>query len=117
MKQEYRLKAIVFGLDFRRTELTNYLEYRASKAFQGDLGSRECYLFVSRGLNQLIWVLDYRQEGDAGQMLIDSRRWRITSGVWSPELLGDYAAEAGIKLVGIRSFRKLYENWREQKAA
>lgn len=116
MKTQMRLKAIVFGLDFRKTELTNYLEYRSTKAFQGELGTTECYLFVSRGLNQLVWVLGFQQE-DEGRMFIDSRRWRITHGAWSPDMLQEYAHESGIKLAGIRTFRRLHDDWIKGKKA
>lgn len=107
--QRLRLVAIRFGVDFRKSELTNYMIHRRTLP---PLGSHEAFLFVSRSENQLIWILNF---GDAKTArgkdaeIIDSRRWRLTAGTWSPDMLVNYAAEVGIELIGRKSFEQQFE--------
>lgn len=112
-----RLKGIRFGMDFRKSELTNYDAFRKSKSFPGDLGKNEAYLFVSKGQNQLVWILNLIEieTERKDRRMIDSRRWRLEGGTWNPLLLQNYANEAGIELIGIRRFEEIYEEQKDRK--
>lgn len=104
-----RLVAIRFGVDFRKSELTNYEIHRRSLP---PLGSQEAFLFVSRSENQLVWILNFGDTTTANGKLaeiIDSRRWRLTRGTWNPDMLYDYAEEIGIELINKKSFREKFE--------
>lgn len=118
-----RLKAIKFDTDFRKSELTNYDLFKRSKSYPGDLESNEVFLFVSKGGNQLVWVLNVGlidvghadRKGYVDRRVIDTRRWRIDgSSGWNPEMLADYAHEVGLTLVGFKLFRDIYA---DRKAA
>lgn len=114
-----KLKAIVYSCDFRKNEWTLYDEYRASSKYQGELAASEVYLFISLSENQLIWFLRNDEIARGGDKIgvVDSRRWRLRAQVlWSPQMLGDYAKQAGFELVGIRSFEQAFREQREQAA-
>ncbi len=121
--QRIRLKAIKFDVDFRKSELTNYDSFRRSKLWPGELGTNEAFLFVSRGGNQLVWVLNVSsveathadKRGYLDRRMIDSRRWRIEGGTsWNPMMLQNYANEVGLELIGFKRFETVYE---ERRAA
>ena len=117
---QIRLRAIRFDVDFRCSEWTNYETFRRSKKFPGELRPHEAFLFVSKKGDQLVWIMNVGEyEFENGRLLtrniIDSRRWRITSGgTWNPMMLADYAEEVGIDLVGIKKFADLYIESRSQ---
>lgn len=112
-----KLKAILFEVDFRCSEHTNYERFKASERFPGYLRSGEVILFVSRSGNQLVWVLNYSAKEADVQGITDSRRWRLHSGSWSPMMLANYANEVGIELIGVKQFAALYEEDRKRKRA
>jgi hypothetical protein len=118
-----KLKAIKFDTDFRKSELTNYDIFKRSRSFPGELESNEVFLFISKGGNQLVWILNVDRvdvghadrKGYVDRRLIDTRRWRIEgSSSWNPEMLADYAAEVDLDLVGFKRFREIYA---ERRAA
>ena len=71
-----KLKAIKHA-DFRKSEWTNYLEFKRSKKFPGELALNEAFLFISSTGNQLIWILNITN-GPLNHSIVDSRRWRFT---------------------------------------
>ena len=101
-----KLKGIRVDVDFRFSELTNYQEYTHQKNYPGELKSGEAFLFISRSLKQLVWVLGCHDlqtgnvRGKSSRFLIDTRRWRIEGGEWNPYMLQNYAHMAGIQLFG-----------------
>jgi hypothetical protein len=103
-----RLKAIKYA-DFRKSEWTNYKEFKRSRTFPGELGRNEAFLFVSGTGNQLVWLLNIA-DGPMGHPIVDSRRWRFTgSSSWNPMMLANYAEEVGIELVGIKKFEDSFK--------
>lgn len=114
-----RLKAIIPSADFRKSEWTLYNEYVNSRAYAGSLKKGEAYLFLSKSKNQLLWF--FRDPttiagfNDIDQNIVDSRKWRVTSGIWHPFMLANYAEEAGIDLVGIKRFEEILDEQRRKR--
>jgi hypothetical protein len=113
-----RLKGIIQDADFRYSELTLYEKYLRSKAYGGELGTNETYLFVSRSGNQLVWVLHYEPDvlvQKTKRRRIESLRMRISGGYWNPLMLQNYANEVGIELEGIKRFEEAFKEKQERK--
>lgn len=121
-----RLKAVIFGADFRKSEKTLFDNFVKSKEFPGHLKGNEAFLFISGLQNQLLWILNveevdklmtrngnYTQYGET--RIFDSRRMRLESGRWNPMMLGNYAAQAGIKLERVKMFQDQFKEMQEQK--
>lgn len=112
MKQSVRLKAIVYGSDFRKNDAHLFAEFQKSRNFPGPLAANEVYLFVSGRENQLIWFLQSIATETARGLpmsFIDSRRWRFTRGTrWNPGLLTKYADACGLQLIGLKSFKEAF---------
>lgn len=109
--ERYRLKAIKFNCDFRSSELSNYQLLLKKKHFDGPPGKNEVYLMVSKSGNQLIWILNLAEVESASgvtRTVIDSRRWRLDGGSWSPQMLENYANAVGISLVGFKRLEDAY---------
>lgn len=112
-----KLRAIVSDADFRKNEATLYEEFKASRSYPGKLRANECFLFLSKSRNQLLWFFsDVRMtDGWTKQIAVyDSRRWRIKSGTWHPFMLANYAADVGIELVGIKRFEEIHDERRRR---
>jgi len=105
-----KLKGIVREGDFRRNDMAIYEKLRRLRGFPGDPEINECYLIVSKSGNQICWVLNYQQgipmgEGRKKSKAITTIRMRLNRGEWNPYMTVEYAAQVGIKLVGLREFR------------
>lgn len=114
--EKYTLKAIKFGVDFRSSEMANYDHLVKKKHFPGNPGRREVYLMVSRSGNQMVWVLNVGAFGKNGDQreVVDTRRWRLRRGTWSPHMLENYANAIGLSLVGFKRFEQSYAESRER---
>ena len=114
-----RLKAIIPDADFRKSEWTLYNDYAKSRAYAGPLKKGEALLFLSKSKNQLIWFMrnPTTVEGfnEIHQNVVDSRRWRVTSGVFHPFMLANYAEEVDIDLVGIKRFEEIFDGQRRKR--
>jgi hypothetical protein len=109
-----RLRAIVQGADFRKTELTSYEEFRKRKDYPGDLKPGQSDLLISRGGSQLVWVMRYEAGvlvGRTKRRRIESIRMRVSGGSWNP------AKACGIELQGLKRFEETYKKSRERKQA
>lgn len=119
MTERMRLKAIIPNTDFRRNEATIIFDYMKSRSYAGDLKAGECYLFLSKTGNQLLWFFNNVVEIDAYAErvfdVVDSRKWRVTGGTWHPFMLANYAAEVGIELIGIKRFEEIMDEQRRRK--
>jgi hypothetical protein len=113
-----RLKAIIQDADFRYNELNMYEQYRKTKAFTGDPGRNEAFLFVSKRGNQLVWILNY-EPGVLVQKTerkrIESLRMRVSGGYWNPLMLANYALAVGIELEGIKRFEEAFAARKSRK--
>jgi hypothetical protein len=117
MTTKLRLKGIVL-CSFCRSEATNLDLYRQEPHYPGDLGSGECFLFLSRGLDQVIFVFKeaaVMTNEDAIHTVLDSRRLRLLGGTWHPYMLQDYAKQVGLHLIGIKGFSQIFEERRAEK--
>lgn len=109
--QKLRLKAIKFGCDFRFSEASNYEALVKAKHFDGPPGKNEVYLLVSKSGNQLVWIFNVGEvEGKGGRMrpLVDTRRWRLLSGIWSHHMLQNYANAVGFELMGFKRIEEAF---------
>lgn len=108
-----RLRAIRYGCDFRKSEVTLHREFLKDSRFRDvKLGHGEALLFVSACENQLLWFFGRTDLKDK-RLVIDSRRMRLVGGgTWSPVMLGDYARQVGFELVGIRLFHDAFRTRR-----
>jgi hypothetical protein len=106
-------------VDFRSSEKTNFEEFKKSSRYPGDLKKNETFLFISKGGEQLLWILNVKELPGVGKtrQVIDSRKWRIDGGAWNPMMLKNYAKLVGLDLVGLKSFEETYEEERERKKA
>lgn len=100
------LKAVWLNCDFRFSEATIYDQLVKKKKLPGPPKAGECYLFVSRTGNQLVWILNVTSSN--GREIVDSRRWRIRRGIWSHHLMENYANEVGLSLVGWKRFEEVF---------
>jgi len=101
------LKAIKFDCDFRFSEASNYEQLLKDKHFPGPPKKNEVYLLVSKTQNQLVWIFNVAEvETGKGQSrpIVDTRRWRLLSGTWSPYMLENYANDVGFSLAGFKRF-------------
>jgi len=112
-----RLKGIIM-CSFQRSEATNLKIYRKSPEYPGDLQEGEVFLFVSRGLNQVIFVFRDKEgiTKDGWEYdILDSRRLRLAGATWHPYMLQEYARQVGLSLIGIRSFGEILEERRQEQ--
>jgi|APSaa5957512576_1039674.scaffolds.fasta_scaffold96763_2 hypothetical protein len=119
-KTRLRLKGVI-TCSFARSEATNLNLYRTTPSYPGDLKKGEAFLFLSKTGNQIIFVFHavaLEEEDGKIREVIDSRRLRLPHGAtWHPYMLQNYAEEVGIHLIGIKSFKDIYEDRRKAKRA
>lgn len=110
-----KLKAVVL-CSFVKSELTNLREFQEHRSYPGDLKPGEVFLFLSRGGNQVIFILDDTEvvNGHA-YPTVDSRRWRMEGGTWDPMMMQEYAGKVKLHLKGIKSFKEGFEAMQARK--
>jgi hypothetical protein len=124
MDQRLRLRRIVRFVDFRKSEMTNYVEFsrkRTNRELIQSLGPNDCIMFTSTAEDQLVFVSGFRQIADPGatatteREILCSRRLRLRNGRWSPQLLVNYGEMAGLKIdgPGLTDYRTQYEKRRQ----
>ena len=110
-----RLRGVVLHADFRKNESTLWDAW--FKKHKTKLRANEVVLFVSGSREQLLFVQRVSEIDGArvrGKVL-DTRRWRIAGGTWSPDMLQNYANEVGLHFEGIKRFEELYAERRLRK--
>lgn len=110
------LKAIMFDVDFRKNELTNWLEMQKEHPLV--LGKDQTVCFVSSSMRQIVFILACKvvQTKKLDEVpLIESLRLRLGAGQWDPYMLQNYANELGIELVGIKRFEQILQERNLQK--
>ena len=131
-----KLRAVVFEVDFRKTELTNWRLFRQSAVGQtlsspsGDakLASGEAVMFVSSSGNQISFILSAGElerwsEPRNGYHYclktrehVQSLKLRLDkSAPWSPYMLQEYAKRVGLEILGIEDFNRGYRNFKKGK--
>lgn len=112
-----RLRALWIGADFRFGEVALIEEFRKKK--RPPLQPGDAYLFVSRGLNQMLWVTQpYETDGFHGAVVkvYDTRRWRIIHGSWSPQMMSKYAEAVKLRIENVKTFEEQYAEWKAGKS-
>jgi hypothetical protein len=102
----------VATVDFRKSELSNYVDIVREHAQLSKLGKEDVVLFLSRGMDQVIFVHGFSEvHGDKGKSLfIRSVRLRMIRGsTWNPLMIVNYAKQAGIQLKGLKTFEEHYK--------
>ena len=104
-----RLRAVVeehFGMS-ERTMYDKALQAKRAPKLQAG----EAIMFASLSGNQIIWVL--KPVFEDALVSIRSRKLR---GEWSPDMIGEYAKEAGFRLEGLAGFEEIYTARLNRKA-
>ncbi len=120
-----RLKYIA-QVDFRKSEATNFLEHHVIKRGKEiekrvPLKPGEVACLIASSGNQIVFVYnpDRVRDINAGveeRPVFHSERLRLTNGGrWDPLMLGDYAAQVGIQLEGIRLFKQHYDEMTRER--
>lgn len=87
--------------DFRKSEATNYRNLPAE--VRDSLRDGEAVCFKSQAGDQIVFVVKPRAVGREASEVVCSVRLRLPSNrTWNPLMLAEYAASAGLELVGIK---------------
>jgi hypothetical protein len=120
-----RLKYIA-QVDFRKSEATNFLEHHVVKrgkkiAKRPALKAGEVACLIASSGNQVVFVYNPDRVQDVNadvdeRPVLHSERLRLTSGGrWNPLMLGNYAAQVGIQLEGIRLFEQHFDEMTRER--
>jgi hypothetical protein len=119
-----RLKYIVQA-DFRKNEYTNFLEHHVIKRGKKiekriALKPGEVACLVASSGKQVVFVYNpdrvAEDDGEAERFVLHSERLRLTAGgQWDPLMLGNYAAQVGIQLEGIRLFEQHFDEMTRER--
>ena len=120
-----RLKYIAQA-DFRKSENTNFLEHHVVKRGKKiekriALKPGEVACLIASSGNQIVFIYNPDRvtddDSEDERPVLHSERLRLTGGGrWNPMMLGNYAAQVGIQLEGIRLFQQHFdEMMRERK--
>lgn len=109
------LKFIARNADFRQNEQT--LWDTAKQKHKLTLGKNECALFISRSGNQAVFIVRTSEiQGKRNVYSVtESRRWRLSGGTWSDDMLEDYANAVGLHLAGFETFEQKFTKARLAK--
>lgn len=105
-----RLRHIV-SADFKRNEATHLQDYEKEHGVV-HLGKDDCILFVSRSGHIMRFVFGWTNEiAGLAKHVLSSYSLRCARGEsWEPLMLGNYANEVGITLVGMKRFEEYYRH-------
>jgi hypothetical protein len=119
-----RLKYIAQA-DFRKNEHTNFLEHHVIKRGKKvekriALKPGEVACLVAASGKQIVFVYNpdrvMNGDGEDECNVLHSERLRLTAGGrWDPLMLGNYAAQVGIQLEGIRLFQQHYDEMTRER--
>lgn len=112
-----RLKQIEQQVDFRCNDLTIFERWKGKDAFKVPRQG-ETVLFVSKGGDQILWIIGYDAKvmvGKVERRRIETIRFRLSGGKWNPLLLADDAERVGIELEGIKKFKEAFGDQQERK--
>lgn len=110
--QRVRLRAIIYEVDFRFSEVSIWDAYRRSKAFAGELEKNEVYAFVNGPRTMILWVRR------CDEHVLRTEKWRRLDGLthqWEDRMIADYARESGYELVGLRTFAEHLEEAKRRR--
>lgn len=115
-----RLRLVV-GVSFSKSEETNFDELYYSRehgALLRSLDAQDVICMVSRMATQLVFVHGYTEAKTSGEqpwVLLYSQRVRVKRGpglsnAIDPKMLGSYARQVGIELVGLKLFEEYHKH-------
>jgi hypothetical protein len=96
------------AVDFRASEMTNYMLALRKQPSLGRFKSNDAVLFLSKKRDQLIFVYGFfMTNGEDGvRRFLRSERLRLDGGTWDALMLQNYANDVGIRLEGIKTFEE-----------
>jgi len=109
-----RLKAVI-QCSFVRSEASNLALFRKEGHYPGDLRKGEAFLFIAKGMNQVVFI--FKTFKVEGRTVVDSRRLRLDGGTWNPMMLQNYANAVGINLAGVKRFEQIHDEMRLARRA
>jgi len=124
-----RLRAVLTA-DFRKNEMTNYVEACERFPQLKELGPHDVVAFHSQSGGQVVFVhgfLEVEPANGRTRRVLRSERVRLTDAhaSWSELMIADYAERVGIRLEGIKKFAEhmielrkgLEEMWKQDQPA
>jgi len=124
-----RLRAVLTA-DFRKNELTNYVEACERFPQLKELGPHDVVALHSQSGGQVVFVyapMEVEPANGRTRKVLRSERVRLTEGhgQWSELMIADYAERVGIRLEGIKKFAEhmielrkgLEDLWKKEQPA
>lgn len=103
------LKDMLF-VDFRRSELTNFMEIVQKNPSYRAFGVKDAVALVSSNRSQIIWIRGFyaiNVKGQPAVQFLRSERIRLLDGQkWNPLRVGDYARQAGFVITNFDVIEK-----------
>lgn len=93
--------------DFRRSELTCWLDIVSRRPELRRLKGEDVVLLVSMSGDQLVFLHGFSEV--RGKEVLRSTRFRIQNSQWNPMMLANYAKAAGIQLAGLKTYEEHVE--------
>lgn len=98
--------------NFRKSEFTIFQEFSAkNEAFVAKLQPDDVVVFVAGSGTIMYFMHDFVSFNDndgSEKIALQSLKHRIVGGAWNPLRLKNYAAEAGLKIEGLKYFEEHY---------
>lgn len=117
---QLRLRRVFFDMDLRRGGDTNWAEVLKKKELPASMKGDHCIMFLNRARTMMDFAfcpIEWSAENHIGREVhARAVRWmrvKIRGTTWSPDMLANYAADAGIELIGIRSFQSIWKEYRD----
>lgn len=108
---QVRLRMVV-TCDFRRSELTNFLDNRlVPKKIRDDMGPRDVVVLKPTSGTQVVFVFRpvevTREKDGAALPVLPSLRLRLPlNRSWDPAMLAEYAGEVGLEIKGAKTLKQ-----------
>lgn len=103
------LRDVIF-VDFRRSELTNFLEISSKNPSLKNLGTKDVIAIVNTARNQIIWIRGFyliNMKGLTQAKYLRSERTRLLDGQkWNPLRIAEYARQAGFAITNFHIIDK-----------
>ena len=108
-RKQVNLKDMIY-VDFRRSELTNFVELAQKNPNCRNFGTKDVVALINTGRTQVIWVKGFYTINVKGQpqvRYLRSERIRLLDGQkWNPLRIGDYARQSGFVISNFHIIEK-----------
>lgn len=107
-------------MDLRKAGDTNWNEAQKRKELPAKMRGDHCVMFINRARTMMDFAfcpVEWETENHIGREVharaIRYMRVKIRGTTWSPDMLATYASDAGIELIGIRTFQSIWKEYQE----